>query len=214
MLLIHPLLLWKLQVSNVVRKVRSRVASLLWFGSLSPVILCALYTAFVLPLCDYCAVIWSPTTSKFISMMERVHSKFTRKLPPSCASKLSFTLIEHRRYHTAIQVFRSVHNYSPPYLLNIFHYSKDVTAYCGRNINHLFVTRVFNNFGKRSFVELYHGTVYYQLLLRLPIANCLHLSICILTPNFLFCLVYCVCVVAIFACILLTGLHALKISIS
>ena len=73
---------WNLQVSSVVCRVRSRVASLLpsQFGSLSPVIVCALYTAFVLPLYDYCDVVWSPTTSKFTNMLESVHSKFTRKL--------------------------------------------------------------------------------------------------------------------------------------
>ena len=69
---------WNLQVSSVVCRVRSRVASLLQFGSLSPVIVCALYTAFVLPLYDYCDVVWSPTTSKFTSILDRVHSKCTR----------------------------------------------------------------------------------------------------------------------------------------
>ena len=122
----------------------SQIASLFRFGSLSPVVLCMLYTAFVLPLYDYCNVVWSPTTAKFTSLLERVHSKFVKKLPPSCAPRLSFTLTERRHFHTAIQVFRSVHNYSPSYLLNIFHYSKDITSYCRCNINRLFVPRVFS----------------------------------------------------------------------
>jgi len=91
------------------------------------------------------------------SLLERVHSKFAKKLPPSCAPRLPFTLTECRRFHTAIQVFRSIHNYSPSYLLNIFHYSKDVTGYCGHNINYLFAPRVFTNFGKISF--FYRGTI-------------------------------------------------------
>jgi len=99
---IDPSLSWNLQVSNVVCRIQSRVASLLQFGSLSPVIVCALYTAFMLPLYDYCDVVWSPTTSKFTSMLERVHSKFTRKLILSCTSKLPFMLTECQRYHSVI----------------------------------------------------------------------------------------------------------------
>ena len=54
---IDPTLSWNLHVSDVVSKVRSRVASILRFGTLSPVILCSLYTAFVLPLFYYCDVV-------------------------------------------------------------------------------------------------------------------------------------------------------------
>ena len=154
---IDPTLSWSLHISNVVSRVRSRVASIFRFGSLSPEIHCALYTAFVLPLLDYCDVVWCPTTAKFTSMIERVHSKFTKRLPPPCASKLSFTLIERRRFHAAIQVFRSIHNFSPSYLQNIFQYSKDLTGFCGRNVHRLFVPRVSTNYSKRSF--FYCGTV-------------------------------------------------------
>ena len=96
-------------------------------------------------------------------MIDRVHSKFTKKLPPSCASRLSFTLTGRQCYHTVIQVFKSVNNYSPIYLLNVFRYSKDVTGYCGRNINCLFVPRVATNFGKEvSFImERFYGTVWH-----------------------------------------------------
>jgi len=87
---------WNLHISNVVSKIRSQIVSLFCFGSLSPVMLCMLYTAFVLPLYGYCDVVWSPTTAKFTSLLERVQCKFTKKLPPSCASRLSFTLTECR----------------------------------------------------------------------------------------------------------------------
>ena len=116
----------------------------------------------MLPLYDYRDVVLSPTTAKFTSLLERVHSKFAKKLPPSCAPRLSFTLAEGRRFHSAIQVFRSVHNYFPSYLLNIFRYSKDVTGHCGCNINRLFVPRVFTNFGKRSF--FFRGTIIWNNL--------------------------------------------------
>ena len=60
---IDPTLSWNLHVSDMVSKVRSRVASILRFGTLSPLILCSLYTAFVLPLFYYYDVVWCPTTA-------------------------------------------------------------------------------------------------------------------------------------------------------
>ena len=90
-------------------------------------------------------------------MLEKVHSKFTKRFSSFCAYRLSFTLTERRRYHTAIQILKSVHDYSPSYLSNVLYYSRDVTGYSGYNINRLFVPRVFTNFGKRSF--FFHGTI-------------------------------------------------------
>ena len=76
-----------------------------------------------------------------------------------------------------------MHNYSPPYLLNVFHYSKvivDITSTA-----FLFEEFLPTLAREVSFtVELHYGTVYHQSLLRLP--NCLYLSICILIPNFPF----------------------------
>ena len=115
-----------------------------------------LYSAFVMPLFDYCDVVWCPTTAKLTSLVEKVHSKFLRKLPSSIGSKINPTLTERRRFHTAVQVFRSLHRQCP-YLRNMFQYSKDVTGHLSHNINHLFVPRVSTNFRKRSL--FYRGTV-------------------------------------------------------
>ena len=51
---------------------------------------------------------------------------------------------------------------APLYLHNIFQYSKDITGHIGRNINRLFVPRIRNNFGRRSFY--YRGTVLWNSL--------------------------------------------------
>ena len=160
--LLDPTLSWSLHVCNVVSRVRSRLSSIFRYGTLSPAMLCLLYSAFVLPLFDYCDVVWCPTTAKLTSMVERVHSKFVSKLPLSFRSKFLFSLIERRRFHTAVQIFKSIHQSSPSYLHNIFHYSKDITGHVSRNINRLFVPRVTNNFGKRSFY--YRGTVLWNSL--------------------------------------------------
>ena len=68
-------------------------------------------------------------------------------------------------FHTAIQIFKSLHRISPPYLHDIiilFQFSKDVTGHLNRNVNHLFVPRVFTNYSKWSFY--YPGTVLWNNL--------------------------------------------------
>ena len=79
-----------------------------------------LYSAFVMSLFDYCDVVWCPTTAKLTSLVERVHSKFLCKLPSSIGSKINSTLTEHRKFHTAVQVFRSLHRQCLSYLRNIY----------------------------------------------------------------------------------------------
>ena len=160
--LIDNTLSWSLHICNVVSRVRFRLSSIFRYGVLPPAILCLLYSAFVLPLFDYCDVVWCPTTAKLTSMIERVHSNFVKKLPLSFCSNFSFSMTERCRFHTAVQIFKSLHQSSPSYLHNIFHYSKDITGHVGRNINRLFVPRIRNNFGRRSFY--YRGTVLWNSL--------------------------------------------------
>ena len=78
---------------------------------------------------DYCDVVWCPTTAKLTSLIERVHSKLVNRLSLPFRSKFSYSLIERRRFHTSIQIFKSIHQSSPSYLHNIFHFSKDITGH-------------------------------------------------------------------------------------
>ena len=48
-------------------------------------------------------------------------------------SKFPFTLTKRRIFHTAFQIFKSLHQISPPYLHNIFQFSKDITGHVSRN---------------------------------------------------------------------------------
>ena len=103
----------------MVARIRSRLASIARYGSLTPAVLCVLYSAFVMPLYDYCDVVGYPTTARLNCLIERESSKFVKKLPLPYNSRLSFTLTERHRYHTALQVFRSLHQISSPYLHHI-----------------------------------------------------------------------------------------------
>ena len=85
--LIDSVLSWTLQICNMVSRIRSRLASIAHYGSLPTAVFCVLYSAFVMPLYDYCDVVWSPTTMKLSCLIERVHSKFLKKLPPAYSSR-------------------------------------------------------------------------------------------------------------------------------
>ena len=112
--------------------------------------------------CSYYKLTWSPSTAKQTCLIERIHSKFINKLPLTHRSKFPFTLTERRRFHTAVQIYKSLHQLSPPYLHNIFQFSKDITGHISRNVNRLFVPRVLTNYGKRSF--FYRGAVLWNSL--------------------------------------------------
>ena len=53
-------------------------------------------------------------------MVERVHSKFIKRLPLSSHSRFSFSLMKHSRFHAAVQIFKSIQKQSLPYLHDIF----------------------------------------------------------------------------------------------
>ena len=89
--LIDCVLSWNLHICNMVSRVRSKLASMIRFGSLPPAVLCVLYSPFVMRLFDYCDVIWTPSTGKQTCLIERVHSKFICKLPSLHHSKFPFT---------------------------------------------------------------------------------------------------------------------------
>ena len=60
--LIDSVLPWSLHINNMVSRIRSRLVAIVCYGSLPPAVLCVLYSAFVMPLYDYCDVVWSPTS--------------------------------------------------------------------------------------------------------------------------------------------------------
>jgi len=159
--IIDPTLLWSLHITNIVSRARSRLSSIFCYGTLAPTVLCLLYSAFVLPLFDYCDVVWCP----LLLSLERIHSKFIKRLLSLYCCKFSFTLMERCKFHTVGTTGTSgtaIHQKLPSYLHNIFCYSRDVTGHIGHNINRLFVLRVNNNCGKQNF--FYRGTVIWNSL--------------------------------------------------
>jgi len=101
--------------------------------------------AHILPIIDYCDVVWVPTNSCHLKRFERVHSRFVSSIDTSC-SVFKLTLTEQRRFHTAIEMHKILTRRSPS---DIF---KTSYSAC-----HLFVPAVCLNYGKKSLY--YRGTV-------------------------------------------------------
>ena len=77
--------------------------------------------------------------------MERIHSKVTstvQHLRDRLSSCFCYSLVERRKFHTLIQIFKILHNMVPSYLQGLFKNSSDVTGNPGRNFNRLYVPQV------------------------------------------------------------------------
>ena len=120
-----------------------------------------LYCGYILPIFDYCDTVWSPPTAVLSKSLERIHSHFVGSLP--CIDGfVKLTLAERCRFHTAVQVFKSIRKLSPVYLHDQFSNSYALTGHCGRNQFRVFIPRVRTSFGKSSFY--YRGAVLWNQL--------------------------------------------------
>ena len=68
-----------------------------------------LYYTFVLPLLDYCNVVWSPSSVQFFRRFQRIHSEFC-SLVPTIQGFSCCTLAERRRFHAVTEFFIDFHH--------------------------------------------------------------------------------------------------------
>jgi len=105
---------------------------------------------FDLLIMDYCDVVWMPSSAMHFKQLGRIYSKFSNLRSTACSS-VTITLTERQCYHTAIQVYRSLHKIAPSYLHDTFNYAVDITGRVARNAHCLFVSRVRTTLAKNSF---------------------------------------------------------------
>lgn len=154
-------LTWQCHVECILKKIRAKVYGLNRLKPLSNSLLATLYCGYILPIFDYCDTVWSPPTAVLSKALEKIHSHFAGFL---CFtdSFLRLTLSERRRFHTAVQVFKSVRRLGPVYLNDVFTNSVALTGHSGRDPHRLFIHRVRTNFGKGGFY--YRGAVLWNQL--------------------------------------------------
>ena len=126
---------------------QSRLHCLYCLCPLSNELLGKLYCTFILPILDYCDVVWSPSPVQYFKRLERIHSKFC-SLNPGTQGFFHHTLVECRPFHIAMIVYKILHQLSPTYLGETFNYTTTVISHVGRNSHRLFVPRVRTTYGK------------------------------------------------------------------
>ena len=80
-LIIDSHLKWDEHINYVLKRVRNKLDSIGRLKPLPPRLLTFLYLVYVLPIFDYCDIVWSPSTINKAMQLERLHHKVTRNLP-------------------------------------------------------------------------------------------------------------------------------------
>ena len=103
---------------------------------------------YILPIFDYCDVVWALTDVYWTRCLERLYSKYISTCLDSPISR--YSLVERRKFHTSIQIYKILHKLASVYLHNMFTYAVTVTGRLNKNIHRLFIPQVSTNYGKRS----------------------------------------------------------------
>ena len=140
-------LTWQNHIDYILKRVRGKIYSI---NRLNPPLTVKklLYQVYILPIFDYCDVVWAPTNANQTRHLERLHSKHTSSYTDSSIS--GYSLTERRKFHTTMQIYKILHKLSAMYLHKMFDCAITVTGCMNRNIHRLFVPQINTNYGKRS----------------------------------------------------------------
>ena len=89
-------LTWQNHIDYVLKRVRGKIYSI---SRLNPVKK-LLYQVYLLPVLDYCDVVWAPTNANQTKCLERLHPKYTSSCADSTIPK--YPLSERRKFHTTV----------------------------------------------------------------------------------------------------------------
>ena len=148
-------LTWDDHTNLVLNRTRTKLASI---GRLKPLplnLLSLIYKLFVLPIIDYCDIIWHSSNSKKAKQLERLRTKATYGPIPDVKKTRGLSIYkslqERRKYHTLIAAYKVIHQTTPSYLHHSLRYASEVTQRTSRNVHRLFVPYIRTNYGKNSF---------------------------------------------------------------
>ena len=106
-------LTWQKHTQYFYQRVQSRLHCLYRLYPLSNTLLRRLYCAFILPILDYCDIVWSPSSVQYFKRFECVHSKFWSLLSATQNFFIEFDKFPAIRQYFPIKIFHSV-SYLPP----------------------------------------------------------------------------------------------------
>ena len=146
---------WDVPKTSVLNRAYCRLFAIRRLLPLPTMVTSLLYKSFVLPITDYCDVVWFNDCKKHARMMER----FFRSVQKITGFSLSDSsnLVYRIQFHLVTSVCKVLTKICPSYLSNCFEYTKNVTGRVNRNPHSLYIQSIRTNYGKLSFY--YRGAV-------------------------------------------------------
>ena len=120
-------LTWRSHIDYVLRRVRGKIYSINRINPHSTVKKLS-YQDYLLPIIDYCDVVWTPTNVNQTRSLERLHSKFIFFLYQQLII-LKYPLVEWCKFHSTMQIHKLLNKLAPPYLHDMVAYVTRVTGH-------------------------------------------------------------------------------------
>ena len=124
-LIMDPQLTWKEHTIKTISKAKSRIYAINRLKPLSGHLLIRLYRSFVMPIFEYCDVVWTPPKT-LLDKMDRLHLKTMRQFGFIEDSDITPSRPSIRRkLHLSLQAFKIMHKNCPQYLYDTLVYSEN-----------------------------------------------------------------------------------------
>jgi len=121
-----------------------------------------LYRAYLLPILDYCDIVWTPANAYQTKHLERLHSKYVSSCTVADSSILQYSLTERWKLHSVMLIYKILKKSAPGYLHSMLEYVVNVMGRSSRNPHQLFVPQINTNYGRCSLY--YRGTALWNAL--------------------------------------------------
>lgn len=142
---------WNIHVNYVLQSVRAKLAAIVRLKPLAPAVITLLYKAYVVPVFDYCDVVWQPSSVRLVDKLDKLYSRAVKLIGSSTATKVPSSPSARRRFHIAVQAYKVLHSLCPPYLCSALKYTIDITHRVSKNPYRAYVPYVRTNFAKFAF---------------------------------------------------------------
>ena len=76
-------LTWNTHITYMLNRIRSELYCINGLRPVACKVLRLLYQAYIMPILDYCDIVWSPCSAFYTRRLERVHSRFVSSIPSS-----------------------------------------------------------------------------------------------------------------------------------
>ena len=166
-LTIDSCLTWNIAVSNICKKLGSRIAMAQRLMQVLPyTYISTIYYAFIQPYIDYGLSVWGNTSDLNIKKVQRLQSRAARVLTNNFNYEISshnilkqqkWQNVEKRKeFLTCILMYKCVNNSAPFYLSDDILYTNQVHNYMTRNIanDHLYIPQARTEYFKKSLLYI------------------------------------------------------------